>query len=87
MQGVRVGAPGDDLLFLSDLVPTAAHLPWPYIMGYDNSPLVTLAEKQRYLTRAAAEGTVIVFQHDPEVCAVRLAETERGVGIAETVTL
>jgi glyoxylase-like metal-dependent hydrolase (beta-lactamase superfamily II) len=85
MQGVRIGRRGDDLLFLADLVPTAAHLPWPYIMGFDNSPLVTLAEKQRYLLRAATEGTVVVFQHDPEVGGVRLAETERGVGIAETI--
>jgi len=85
MQGVRVGAPGEQALFVADLVPTSAHLRWPYIMGYDNEPLVTLAEKQRFLLPAAADGTVLVLEHDPEVAAVRLRETDRGVEIAETL--
>ncbi len=85
MQGVRVGIPGNQALFTADLVPTSAHLRWPYIMGYDNEPLVTLAEKQRLLLPAAADGTVLIFQHDPEIAAVRLRQTERGVEIAETL--
>jgi len=85
MQAVRVGAPGNRALFVADLVPTAAHLRWPYIMGYDNEPLVTLAEKQRLLLPAATDGTVLVLQHDPEVTAVCLRPTDRGVEIAETL--
>jgi len=85
MQGVRVGPPGEQALFVADLVPTAAHLRWPYIMGYDNEPLVTLAEKQRLLVPAAEDGTVLIFQHDPEVTAVRLRSTDRGVEIAATL--
>jgi glyoxylase-like metal-dependent hydrolase (beta-lactamase superfamily II) len=87
MQGVRVGTAGRQLLFVADLVPTSAHLRWPYIMGYDNEPLVTLAEKQRLLLPAAADGTVLVFQHDPEVVAARLRQTDRGVEIAEPLDL
>lgn len=83
MQAVRVGSPGNQALFVADLVPTSAHLRWPYIMGYDNEPLVTLAEKQRLLLPAATDGTILVLQHDPEVAAVRLRRTERGVEIAE----
>lgn len=83
MQAVRAGTPGNQVIFVADLVPTSAHLRWPYIMGYDNQPLVTLAEKQRLLLPAAADGTVLVFQHDPEVAAVRLRATDRGVEIAE----
>lgn len=87
MQAIRVGPRGGDLLFCADLVPTSAHLRWPYIMGFDNAPLVTLAEKQRLLVRAAAEGTVIVFQHDPEVAAATLQETDHGVEIAARVEI
>jgi len=85
MQAVRIGSPGNRALFAADLVPTAAHLRWPYIMGYDNEPLVTLAEKQRLLAPAAADGTVLILQHDPEVAAVRLRQTDRGVEIVETL--
>lgn len=85
MQAVRVGVAGNQALFVADLVPTSAHLRWPYIMGYDNEPLVTLAEKQRFLLPAAADGTVLVFQHDPEIVAARLRQTARGVEIAETL--
>ncbi len=85
MQGVRVGPRGDQALFVADLVPTSAHLRWPYIMGYDNEPLVTLAEKQHLLLPAAEDGTVLIFQHDPEIIAARLRSTDRGVEIAGTL--
>ncbi len=59
---------GDTTLFyLADLVPTRAHVPLPWIMGYDVEPLVTLEAKREWLTRAAREGWVLVFEHDPEV--------------------
>jgi glyoxylase-like metal-dependent hydrolase (beta-lactamase superfamily II) len=83
MQAVRVGVPGEAVLFVADLVPTAAHLRWPYIMGFDNEPLTTLAEKQRLLLPAAEDGTVLIFEHDPEIAAVRLRSTDRGVEISE----
>lgn len=74
MQAVKVSGPEATLFFLADLVPTATHLRWPYIMGYDNEPLVTLAEKQRHLLRAAEEGWLLVFEHDPEVVAMTVSE-------------
>jgi len=86
MQAVRIGTPGNQALFTADLVPTIAHLRWPFIMGYDNQPLVTLVEKQRLLLAAADDGTVIVFQHDPEVAAARLQRTDHGVSVAETLS-
>ncbi|NKB89890.1 MAG: hypothetical protein GKS06_16885 [Acidobacteria bacterium] len=88
MQAVRIGSPGADLLFTADLVPTAAHLRWPYIMGFDNEPLTTLAEKQHWLSQAALGGTVLVFEHDPVIAAARLVENDRGgVQVGEQVSL
>jgi glyoxylase-like metal-dependent hydrolase (beta-lactamase superfamily II) len=87
MQAVRVGPPGAAAIFAADLVPTAAHVRWPYIMGFDNAPLITLAEKQRLLLPAAEEGTVVIFQHDPRIGAARLRTTDRGVEIDEVVDL
>jgi glyoxylase-like metal-dependent hydrolase (beta-lactamase superfamily II) len=59
---------------LADLVPTTAHLPLPWIMGYDVEPLVTLETKRRILTRAQAEDWLLTFVHDPKVVAGRLGE-------------
>jgi glyoxylase-like metal-dependent hydrolase (beta-lactamase superfamily II) len=50
--------------FLGDICPTAAHLPLPWIMGYDVEPLVTLETKRHLLARAAAERWLLVFEHD-----------------------
>ena len=46
---------GERAFFIADLAPTTAHLPLPWIMGYDVEPLVTLETKRRILTQAAAE--------------------------------
>jgi glyoxylase-like metal-dependent hydrolase (beta-lactamase superfamily II) len=76
-QSVLVSDGGEVACFLGDLVPTAAHLPAPWIMGYDLEPLVTLQTKKRVLTRAADEQWQLVFQHDPEVARGRLAADAR----------
>jgi glyoxylase-like metal-dependent hydrolase (beta-lactamase superfamily II) len=53
--------------FLADLVPTASHVPFPYIMGYDVEPLRTLESKKRILGRAAREEWRVVFEHDHDM--------------------
>jgi glyoxylase-like metal-dependent hydrolase (beta-lactamase superfamily II) len=71
------------LLFCCDLVPTTSHIPFPYIMGYDLRPLVTLEEKKRLLPQAEKEGWILFFEHDPETTAVTLQRTEKGLSIKE----
>lgn len=73
MQLVRIDGAEATLLFCADLVPTRGHLRWPYVMAYDNQPLVTLAEKLEILPRAAADGWIVVFGHDPGCDAAVLA--------------
>ena len=73
-QSVLVTDGGDTACFLADLVPTAAHLPAAWIMGYDLEPLVTLETKKRLLTRAAREHWQLLFEHDPVVARARVAE-------------
>jgi len=70
------------LFYLADLVPTTAHVPLPWIMGYDVEPLVTLEAKREWLTRAAEEGWVLVFEHDPGV-AYGWARPREGKGGCE----
>lgn len=73
-QSVLVTDGGEAACFVADLVPTAAHLPAAWIMGYDLEPLVTLATKKRILTRAAREHWQLIFEHDPAVARARVAE-------------
>jgi glyoxylase-like metal-dependent hydrolase (beta-lactamase superfamily II) len=63
-QSVLLESRGEAAFYFGDLVPTAAHLPLPWIMGYDVEPLVTLETKRTYLARAAAEHWLVVFEHD-----------------------
>ena len=55
-------------------MPTAAHAPLPYIMGYDLYPMDTLAFKRGFLREAVENEYLILFEHDPEVAAGRLRE-------------
>ncbi len=78
---------GTGLLYCCDLVPTISHVPLPYIMGYDLRPLTTLEEKKRILPRAFEEGWTLFLEHDPEVPAVRLRQTEKGLAAGDPVPL
>ncbi|MGE0160109.1 MAG: MBL fold metallo-hydrolase [Gemmatimonadales bacterium] len=65
-QSVLIESDGRVACFLADVCPTVAHLPLPWIMGYDLEPLVTLESKRMLWSRARAEDWLLVFEHDPE---------------------
>jgi glyoxylase-like metal-dependent hydrolase (beta-lactamase superfamily II) len=64
---VMIESDGETACFLGDVCPTSAHLPLPWIMGYDLEPLVTLESKRGLWDRALAENWLLVFEHDPRV--------------------
>jgi len=66
-QMVKISDGNNTFLFCADLIPTFAHIPLPYIMGYDLQPLVTLEEKKKYLKIALEENWKLFFGHDPEI--------------------
>ncbi|HAV22608.1 MAG: MBL fold metallo-hydrolase [Ignavibacteria bacterium GWA2_55_11] len=74
------------LLFCCDLIPTASHVPYPYIMGYDLRPLVTLDEKKRILPRAYEERWTLFLEHDPDVHGVTLKSTDKGFAVDRRLT-
>lgn len=67
------------LLYCCDLLPTASHIPLPYIMAYDLRPMTTLEEKKNILERAEREGWILFFEHDPAIAAGRVKKGERGI--------
>lgn len=70
-QLVRIEGPEGVLYFVADLIPTAAHVRIPFVMGYDVAAIETMAEKQALLARATAEGAWICLEHDPAVALAR----------------
>jgi glyoxylase-like metal-dependent hydrolase (beta-lactamase superfamily II) len=82
-QSVLVESGGEQVCFLADVVPTSAHLPLPWIMGYDVEPLVTLESKRRLYARAEVEAWRLVFGHDPVVVAGRLGRDGKGFGLVD----
>jgi len=71
-QGVFFDIPGSRALYAVDLIPTAAHLPLPFIMGYDLYPMMTLETKRAVLKDAIRENWIILLEHDPDLRAVRI---------------
>ncbi len=76
MQCVRLTGGGKTIFFFVDLVPTAAHVPFPWIMGFDLYPLTTLENKKKWIPEAAREGWIVVFAHDAQVPAAYLRERD-----------
>jgi len=75
------------ILFVADLLPSAAHIPIPFIMAYDTRPLLTLNEKEKILTQAVANNTILFFEHDPVIECCNLILTEKGVRPNQTFNL
>jgi hypothetical protein len=70
---------GKKVIYMADMIPTQAHIPVPYVMGYDVRPLDTMKEKSAVLADAALTGDVLFFEHDPFSEACIVTQTEKGV--------
>ncbi|MCA1631005.1 MAG: MBL fold metallo-hydrolase [Acidobacteria bacterium] len=86
MQCVRLERGGRTLFGFADLVPTRAHVPFAWVMGYDLYPVETLEAKKRLLPQAAREGWLCLFYHDADAPLCRVVEEEgklraSGVGL------
>lgn len=77
-QSIVVDGGGETAVFLGDVCPTAAHLPLPWIMGYDVEPLVTLESKRSLWGEAEANGWLLVFEHDATTAWGRLNRGPKG---------
>ncbi|MFN7911299.1 MAG: MBL fold metallo-hydrolase [Bacteroidota bacterium] len=67
------------IAYMADLIPSAAHLPLPYVMGYDMRPLETLKEKKEVLEKAVEQNWLLYFEHDAQIECVSLERTEKGI--------
>ena len=85
-QSVLVEDQSETAVFLGDLMPTAAHLPLPWIMGYDLEPLRTLESKRALVNEAADKNWRFVFEHDPLVAFGTVRREGKDVALSDVVT-
>ena len=73
---VYVESEGRTAVFTADMVPTAAHIDEPWIMGYDLYPMDTLAFKRTFIREAIEREHLIFFEHDPAIAAGYIREKD-----------
>ena len=67
------------IVFMADLLPSAGHIPIPYVMAYDMFPLTTMNEKKWFLNEAVQNNYILFFEHDPKIECCDLQMTEKGI--------
>lgn len=77
---------GKTIVFMADLLPTAGHIPLPYVMGYDTRPLLTLPEKEKFLNIAADNNYYLFLEHDAHNQIITVKHTEKGVRLNQVFT-
>jgi glyoxylase-like metal-dependent hydrolase (beta-lactamase superfamily II) len=87
MQLIKVSDESNTLLYCADLFPTASHIPIPWIMAYDNNPLVTIEEKKRLLLKIVEENWILFFEHDPYRAAGTVHQTDKGYSLKKEINL
>ena len=67
------------IVYVADLLPSAGHIPIPYVMAYDMFPLTTLNEKKSFLKEAVENDYILFFEHDAVHECCTLQATEKGI--------
>ena len=83
MQCARLKTDGQTLFAFADLVPTRAHVPFAWVMGYDLYPVETVEAKKKLIPQAANEGWACLFYHDPEEPLGRIVEENGKYRVSE----
>ncbi len=83
----QINYKGKTILYMADLLPSAGHIPLPYVMGYDMFPATTLSEKESFLTEALQNEYILFFEHDPSIECCTLQMTEKGIRMKDSFKL
>ena len=67
------------LVYMADMIPSSAHIPVNYVMGYDIRPLQVMEEKAAFLKEAVENNYILFFEHDNAIECAQLGETEKGI--------
>jgi glyoxylase-like metal-dependent hydrolase (beta-lactamase superfamily II) len=82
LQAVIIQSGGKTACYISDLIPTGAHIEVNWVMSFDLYPLETIESRKRYYSRAIPENWLTLFTHDPEIPWTYVRRDERGKLVA-----
>ena len=82
MQAVIVTSGGRTACYISDLIPTAAHIDIAWGMGFDLYPLQTIESKKHYYAKSIPEKWLTVFTHDARMPWAYVEQDELGKMVA-----
>jgi len=85
MQAVMVQSQGRTACYISDLIPTIAHIDLTWGMGFDLYPLQTIESKKHYYAQAVPEKWLTVFTHDANTPWAFVEKDELGKMVARKV--
>ncbi len=85
MQAVLVRSGGQTACYISDLIPTTAHVDLTWVMAYDLFPLDTIESRKRFYAQAIPQKWLVAFTHDPRTPFAYVEEGERGKVVARAV--
>lgn len=78
MQAVLIQSGEKTACYISDLIPTSAHVDLNWVMAFDLYPVETIASRRRYYSRAMPEQWLTMFTHDPAVPWAYVSKDARG---------
>ena len=78
MQAVVLRSGGKTACYISDLIPTRAHLDPTWVMAFDLSPIATIDNRKRYYARAIPEKWLTIFTHDSQIPWAYIELDEKG---------
>lgn len=78
---------GKVFVFMADFIPSAAHIPIPFVASVDIQPLIALQEKEHFLNEAADNGYILIFEHDYDMEACTVKHTDKGVRVDKSLTV
>ena len=64
-------------VYISDLIPTSAHLDITWVMGYDLFPLTCIEQRKRFYSRAIPEKWLVLFTHDHRIPMARIGLNDK----------
>jgi glyoxylase-like metal-dependent hydrolase (beta-lactamase superfamily II) len=87
LQVIRLNDDGQSLVYCSDVIPTTSHFRPAWVMAYDLYPLAVMEEKKMILAQAVEEGSILVFEHDPQIAACTVKEHQEQVIVDQVIAL
>jgi glyoxylase-like metal-dependent hydrolase (beta-lactamase superfamily II) len=83
MQAVMIESGGRKACYISDLIPTTAHIELTWVMAFDLYPVDTIESRKKYYAESIPEKWLTIFTHDPHTPWAYVEEDAQGKMVAK----